>query len=68
MRDYGITWEGVVYSAATGALLGIGYDVLSDEREAKIEKRAIGGATILLGLYLGSPTWLREIWFGSIRK
>ena len=52
---------GAFLALTTGAIIGVGYGILQDLKEEKIVKKAIGSSILMLGLYAGSPVWLRSM-------
>ena len=54
------------HEALSGALLGLGYGLLQGMDGKNVWKRTLGGACFTCGLYLFSPTSLRQMWNAAI--
>ena len=53
-------------AAFTGAVLGGGWSLLRDDDSvSKVQRKTLGGALVVLGLYLGSPAGLRRAWLSG---
>ena len=58
----GFSGEGAMFALFTGAVGGIGYALLCDDKTERLVKRAWGGALVVLSAYLFAPAALRRAW------
>jgi hypothetical protein len=63
-----ISVAGILSAAIAGCSMGLGYALLNHPSESneQMYKRTIGGGVFVFGMYLFSPTFLREFWFASV--
>ena len=78
-ETFGISFMGALVAGVAGFTMGAGYSLLKDEapvgnnnnnnndkNNQLVLRRATGGALLVLGLYLWSPSFLRDFWLRSM--
>jgi hypothetical protein len=63
---FSMSLAGATCAAFTGAVLGGGWSLLRDDDSvSKVQRKTLGGALVVLGLYLGRPAGLRRAWLSG---
>ena len=62
MLDRSFDSYAAILAIVSGAMMGAGYAFFNDEDERRFQQRSVGGAVMVLGLYVFAPAGLREAW------